>query len=35
MLMMPVVGAISFGAPAWLEKTSPPPTIMIVDRSGE
>jgi ABC-2 type transport system permease protein len=35
MLMMPMVGAISFGAPAWLEKTSPPPTIMIVDRSGE
>jgi len=33
MLMMPMVGAISFGAPAWLEKTSPPPTIAVIDLS--
>lgn len=35
MLMMPVIGAISIGAPAYLEKTAPPPVIAIVDRTAD
>jgi ABC-2 type transport system permease protein len=35
MLMMPVVGALAFGAPAYLEKTSPLPSIAVIDQSGE
>lgn len=34
MLMMPAVGAISIGAPAWFEKSAPAPVIAVVDHSG-
>ena len=34
MLMMPVIGAISIGAPAYLEKTAPPPVIAVIDRTA-
>jgi ABC-2 type transport system permease protein len=34
MLMMPVVGALAFGAPAYLERTSPLPTVAILDQSA-
>ena len=34
MLMMPVIGALSIGAPAYLEKTAPPPVIAVVDRTA-
>lgn len=34
MLMMPAVGAISFGAPAWFEKSAPVPVLAIIDHSG-
>lgn len=33
-LMMPAVGAISFGAPAWFEKSAPAPVLAIIDHSG-
>lgn len=33
MLMMPAVGAISFGAPAWFEKSAPPPVVVVIDHS--
>jgi len=33
MLMMPVVGAISIGAPTYLERTAPPPVIAVIDHT--
>ena len=33
MLMMPAVGAISFAAPAWFEKSAPAPVIALIDHS--
>lgn len=35
MLMMPAIGAISIAAPTYLEKTAPPPSIMVLDLSGQ
>ncbi|MDP1738376.1 MAG: ABC transporter permease [Caulobacter sp.] len=35
MLMMPVVGGLAFGAPAYLEKTSPPPLVAVIDQTGQ
>ena len=34
MLMMPAVGAISFGAPVWFEKSAPVPVVAVIDHSG-
>lgn len=35
MLLMPVVGAAAFGAPALLERNAPPPSIAIIDQTGQ
>lgn len=35
MLMLPVVGAISIGAPTYLEKTAPAPVVAVVDQTGQ
>jgi ABC-2 type transport system permease protein len=35
MLMMPAIGVVAIGAPAYLDRQSPPPSIMIVDQTGE
>lgn len=34
MLMMPVVSGLAFGAPAYLEKHSPPPLVAVIDQTG-
>ena len=33
MLMMPAIAALSFGAPAWFEKSAPAPVMIIIDHS--
>lgn len=35
MLLMPVVGAAAFSAPALLEHNAPPPAIVIIDQTGQ
>lgn len=35
MLLMPLIGAAAFGAPAYLESRSPPPSIAVIDQTGQ
>lgn len=35
MLLMPVVGAAAFGAPALLDRNAPPPRMAIIDQTGQ
>ena len=35
MLLMPLIGAAAFGAPAYLESRSPPPSLAVVDLTGQ
>jgi len=35
MLLMPVVGGAAFSAPALLERNAPPPSIAIIDQTGQ
>ena len=34
MLMMPVISGLAFGAPAYLERHSPPPLVAVIDQTG-
>jgi ABC-2 type transport system permease protein len=35
MLMMPAIGALTIGAPTWLEKHSPPQLVAVIDQTGQ
>lgn len=35
MLLMPLIGAAAFGAPALLERNAPPPSIAVIDQTGQ
>lgn len=35
MLLMPLIGAAAFGAPAYLDSRSPPPSLAVIDQTGQ